>query len=132
MSAVCLQFLFTYTRYLLSHLATLIQLQKVNELPEERSLLHSPFMMSLVSLCEIFQLEQVFQSSEVFHIDPKSAQVVADIPGNLISRGFFFKKNFHIEYFNFTSFSSSSPEKGLALDHDRHRGDEGVEQLEQR
>ena len=70
-------------RYLLSHLATLIQLQKANELPEERSLLHSPFMMSLVSLCDIFQLEQVFQSSEVFHIDPKSAQVVADIPGNV-------------------------------------------------
>ena len=60
-------------------MATLIQLQKLNELPEDRSLLHSPFIKSLVSLCEIFQIEQVFQSSEVLSVDHKSGQMV-DIP----------------------------------------------------
>ena len=60
-------------------MATLIQLQKLSELPEDRSLLHSPFIKSLVSLCEIFQIEQVFQSSEVLSVDHKSGQMV-DIP----------------------------------------------------
>ena len=66
-------------RYLLSHFATLIQLQKLNELPEDRSLLHSPFMKSLVAASEIFQLENVFKSSEVLSVNHKSGQMI-DIP----------------------------------------------------
>ena len=43
-------------KYLLSNLASLIQLQKINEIPDDRSLLASPFMKSLVALSEVFSL----------------------------------------------------------------------------
>ena len=66
-------------KYFLSHLASLIQLQKVNEASEERSLLASPFMKSLVSLCEVFHLDQVFKTSEILSVDIGIEKMV-DIP----------------------------------------------------
>lgn len=66
-------------KYLLSHMASLIQLQKVNELPENRSLLASPFFKSLVSFCEVFSLDRVFASSEILSVDMASGKMV-DIP----------------------------------------------------
>ena len=61
-------------KYLLSNLASLIQLQKVNEIPEDRSLLASPFMKSLVALSEVFSLDKVFETSEVLAHDSKTGK----------------------------------------------------------
>ena len=63
-------------KYLLSHLASLIQLQKINEASEDRSLLASPFMRSLVSLSEVFSLDTVFETSEVLSVDMKSGKMI--------------------------------------------------------
>ena len=61
-------------KYLLSNLASLIQLQKNNEILEDRSLLASPFMKSLVALSEVFSLDKVFETSEILSVDTKSGK----------------------------------------------------------
>ena len=68
-------------KYLLSNLASLIQLQKVNEIPEDRSLLASPFMKSLVALSEVFSLDKVFETSEVLAHDSKTGKTTLDCLG---------------------------------------------------
>ena len=61
------------TQYLLSNFASLIQLQKINEVLEDRSLLASPFMKSLVALSEVFSLDKVFS------FDSNPREKVSDI-----------------------------------------------------
>ena len=66
-------------KYLLSHWASLAQLQKINELPEERSLLASPFMKALVTMSQLFDLHHVFKTSEVLNVDLRTNRMV-DVP----------------------------------------------------
>ena len=61
-------------KYLLSNFASLIQLQKINEVLEDRSLLTSPFMKSLVALSEVFSLDKVFETSEILSVDTKTGK----------------------------------------------------------
>jgi E3 ubiquitin-protein ligase HERC1 len=66
-------------KYLLCHMATLFQLQRDNEVSDERSLLASPFMMSLVAFAEVMSLDVPLRRSEVLSVNLKTSRMI-DIP----------------------------------------------------